>query len=80
MAKPVAGDENGLVFAAVLIHEKIVANAVASSGKVAKVKASEVALSNLHELNISAFRDKYQCDCHLNRQNGNVEVQADSAI
>ena len=80
MARSVDEDENGLLFAGVLIHGHVVAEATAPSGKVAKVKASEEALNVLQGMSIANFRQKYGCDCHLHRQNGNIEIQADSAI
>lgn len=80
MATSVDADENGRMFAGVLIHGHVVAEASASSGKVAKVKASEIALKVLQGMGIADFRGKHGCDCHLHRHNGNAEVQADSAI
>ncbi|WEW60953.1 Dicer-like protein 1 [Emydomyces testavorans] len=57
------------VLAAVMVHDEVVAEGVASSTRYAKLKASEVALSKLEGLPPFRFREKYGCDCSLN-QNG----------
>lgn len=36
---------------------------MASSGRYAKIKASEKALALLEEISPTEFREKYQCDC-----------------
>lgn len=51
------------ILAAVIVHEGVIADGRASSGRYAKVKASERALAALEELSISEFREQYGCDC-----------------
>ncbi|KAJ5152375.1 hypothetical protein N7492_010670 [Penicillium capsulatum] len=60
---PVADGEKPSVLAAVMIHGKPVAKAVASSGRYAKIKASERALEALDSLLPTDFRLKFGCDC-----------------
>ena len=52
-----------VVLAAVLIHDVDLAQATASSGKYAKIKASEIGLRNLDGLSVDEFRHKYHCQC-----------------
>ena len=49
--------------AVVMIHEEIIADATASSGKNAKVKACKVALEVLDGLAPFEYRSRYGCDC-----------------
>jgi len=51
------------VVSAILIHEKIVADGSASSGKNAKVKAAARALEKLDGLAPYEFRRRYGCNC-----------------
>jgi endoribonuclease Dicer len=51
------------VLAAVIVHNEVVAKGVASSGRNAKVKASEKALTLLEGLAAFEFRKQYSCDC-----------------
>lgn len=53
----------GLVVAVVMIHDEIIADASASSGKNAKVKASEKAIRLLDGLLPFEFRRRFCCDC-----------------
>ena len=49
--------------AALMIHDEIVAEGQASSGKNAKVKASSNALKKLQGLAPFEYRVQYHCDC-----------------
>lgn len=51
------------VLAAVIIHDAVIGEGTASSGRYAKIKASEKALTVLEEMTLSEFRKKYHCDC-----------------
>ena len=51
------------IAAAVIIHDEVVAEGVASSTRYAKIKASEEALTLLDGLPAFKFREKYRCDC-----------------
>ncbi|KAL9613891.1 MAG: hypothetical protein Q9167_001569 [Letrouitia subvulpina] len=55
-------EERGHV-AVVMVHGDVVANGTASSGKIAKVKASAKALKLLTGLIPADFREQYKCDC-----------------
>ncbi|GAA83316.1 hypothetical protein AKAW_01431 [Aspergillus luchuensis IFO 4308] len=57
------------VLAAVIVHDVVIAEGTASSGRYAKVKASERALAVLDELSSAAFQRKYRCDC---RESGDL--------
>ncbi|XHG04756.1 Dicer-like protein 1 [Aspergillus wentii] len=59
-----AGDGGpGSVLAAVIVHDSVIAEGTASSGRYAKVKASEKALTLLEGMLPFEFRRKYHCDC-----------------
>lgn len=60
------------VLAAVIIHDEIVAEGVASSARYAKIKASELAVSALEGLPAFKFREKYGCDCKID-ETGSTE-------
>lgn len=73
------------IVAAVMIHDVIVADATASSGKNAKVKASEKAVKLLDGLLPFEFRQIYKCDCDstdsaADTGNSGPDAQAGSAI
>ena len=55
--------------AVVMIHDEIVSEGTASSGKNAKVKASSNALELLKGLPPFEYRSKYHCDCLAERSN-----------
>ena len=55
------------VIAAVMIHNEIVADASASSGKNAKVKASDKANRLLENMIPVVFRKRFGCDCEGKR-------------
>ncbi|PWY74059.1 ATP-dependent helicase dcl1 [Aspergillus eucalypticola CBS 122712] len=57
------------VLAAVIVHDVVIAEGTASSGRYAKVKASERALAVLNELSSAVFQRKYHCDC---RESGDL--------
>lgn len=65
---PNADDAPTLVLAAVLIHDTVVARETGSSGRYAKVRASEAALEVLKGLTVIAFRESYACDCQTEKQ------------
>lgn len=54
--------------AAVMIHDEIVAEGTASSGKNAKVKASSQALKLLQNLAPFEYRHMYRCNCEGKEQ------------
>ncbi|KAL4802295.1 hypothetical protein BDV18DRAFT_164119 [Aspergillus unguis] len=51
------------VLAAVIIHDSVIAEGVASSSRYAKVKASEKALVALEDIGEVEFREKFKCNC-----------------
>lgn len=51
------------VIAVVMVHNQIIAEATASSGKYAKTKASSNALHLLKGLAPFEYRFEYRCDC-----------------
>lgn len=53
----------GKIVAVVMIHEEILADAEASSGKNARVRASEKALKLLEGMSVADFRKKFKCSC-----------------
>ncbi|PLB47276.1 ATP-dependent helicase dcl1 [Aspergillus steynii IBT 23096] len=66
-----AGDGGPVsVLAAVIIHNTVIAEGTASSGRYAKVKASEKALSVLENTGVHEFRAKYRCDCRATDSSG----------
>lgn len=61
--------------AAVIIHNKVVAEGSASSGKNAKVKAALKANAMLDNIGKEQYQRDYGCDCETgkkNEQNGNT--------
>lgn len=53
----------GKVVAVVMIHDEILADAEASSGKTARVRASEKALRLLEGMSVGDFRKRFKCSC-----------------
>ncbi|KAI2930306.1 hypothetical protein CBS147320_3428 [Aspergillus niger] len=51
------------VLAAVIVHDVVIAEGTATSGRYAKVKASEKALAVLDEISSAEFQRKFRCDC-----------------
>ncbi|KAL5002120.1 hypothetical protein BDV10DRAFT_202971 [Aspergillus recurvatus] len=60
---PAVDGEPPRVLAAVMIHDTVIAEGIASSGRNAKVKASESALSILEKIGQAEFREKFKCNC-----------------
>lgn len=53
----------GKIVAVVMIHDEILADAEASSGKNARVRASEKALRLLEGMSVVDFRTRFKCNC-----------------
>lgn len=51
------------VLSALVVHKKVVCDAIAASGRYAKLAASKNALSILQGLAPFEFRSKYNCSC-----------------
>ncbi|KAL4796050.1 hypothetical protein BDV19DRAFT_398514 [Aspergillus venezuelensis] len=60
---PAVDGEPPRVLAAVMIHDTVIAEGIASSGRYAKVKASEKALDVLASIEQAEFRAKFECKC-----------------
>lgn len=60
---PAIDGDKPAVFAAVLVHSQSIAEAVASSSRYAKIRASERALEAIGGMLVTEFRLKYHCDC-----------------
>ncbi|KAL2783565.1 hypothetical protein BJX66DRAFT_349313 [Aspergillus keveii] len=60
---PAVDGELPRVLAAVMIHDTVIAEGLASSGRYAKIKASEKALAILGDIGQAEFRDKFNCNC-----------------
>ncbi|KAG2416478.1 hypothetical protein HFD88_007693 [Aspergillus terreus] len=72
---PGADGDASTVLAAVIVHDTILTTGVASSGRYAKVKASENALTELLHIDRNEFRKRYQCDCvQSNGEHGERDV------
>jgi len=54
--------------AVVMIHDEIMADGEASSGKNAKVKASQAALQQLRDIVPFEFRMQYRCNCQAGEE------------
>lgn len=63
------------VLAGVLIHDDIVAEGTASSGRYAKLKASTNALELLKGLAPFEFRARFGCDCSVRQGKGEVGLE-----
>ncbi|KAL2853696.1 hypothetical protein BJX68DRAFT_274791 [Aspergillus pseudodeflectus] len=60
---PAVDGELPRVLAAVMIHDSVIAEGLASSGRYAKIKASEKALAILGDIGQAEFQDKFNCNC-----------------
>ncbi|KAL2840996.1 hypothetical protein BJY01DRAFT_257202 [Aspergillus pseudoustus] len=65
------------VLAAVMIHDTVIAEGFASSGRYAKIKASEKALFALEDIGQAEFREQFRCDC---REEDIQEIDLGTAI
>jgi endoribonuclease Dicer len=70
---PAADSSPTTVLAAVIVHDAVIAKGTASSGRYAKIKASEAALTKLEGLPPFKFRELYQCDCQIVK--GDVSIE-----
>ena len=62
------------VLAAVIVHNVVIAEGTASSGRYAKIKASEKALVVLDEMSLAGFREKYHCRCKEDSNDQGLDV------
>ncbi|KAL4872672.1 hypothetical protein BDV12DRAFT_210544 [Aspergillus spectabilis] len=60
---PAVDGEPPRVLAAVMIHDSVIAEGFASSGRYAKIKASEKTLDALENIGQAEFREKFKCNC-----------------
>lgn len=67
------------VLAAVIVHNEVIAKGMTSSGRTAKVKASEKAVELLEGLEIFEFRKKYGCDCRPEAESVQEPVNGEGA-
>ena len=67
------------VLAAVIVHDAVIGEGTASSGRYAKIKASGKALSVLEGMSPSEFREQYHCNCRETNNNAN-EMDTGTAI
>ncbi|KAL2821630.1 hypothetical protein BJX63DRAFT_442975 [Aspergillus granulosus] len=74
---PAVDGELPRVLAAVMIHDTVIAEGLASSGRYAKIKASEKALSVLEDIGKVEFREKFDCNC---RKEDTQEIEFGTAI
>ena len=65
------------VLAALILHDSIITEGTASSGRYAKIKASEKALEAIDGLPAFEFRRRYHCDCRGGENS--VDVGVDTA-
>lgn len=70
----------GKVVAVVMIHEEILADVEASSGKNARVRASEKALRLLEGMSVEHFRKRFKCSCGRALTEGNATEEGNSKI
>ena len=62
------------VLAAVIVHDAVIAEGTASSGRYAKVKASEKALAVLEDITLTEFRNQYHCNCRESDGSANLDI------
>ena len=70
----------GKIVAVVMIHEEILADAEASSGKNARVRASEKALRLLEGMSVENFRKRFNCSCGRAVGGGKAREEGNSKI
>lgn len=61
-------------FAAVIVHSVVIAEGTASSGRYAKIKASEKALVVLDDMSLAGFRKTYHCKCQKASNDQSMDV------
>lgn len=71
---PIGDGSSTSVLAAVIVHDTVIAEGTASSGRYAKVKASEKALVALEHTGAAEFRVKYHCDCQATDQFQSMDI------
>lgn len=71
---PIIGVSTPMNMAGVMIHDKIIAHATASSGKNAKVRACKVALGILEGLAPFEYRLRFSCNCNLTKGTEKAEL------
>ncbi|KAI3032539.1 hypothetical protein CBS147345_1153 [Aspergillus niger] len=62
------------VLAAVIVHDVVIAEGTATSGRYAKVKASEKALAVLDEISSAEFQRKFCCDCRESGDSARLDI------
>lgn len=70
----------GKIVAVVMIHEEILVDAEASSGKNARVRASEKALRLLEGMSVADFRKRFNCNCGRAVEEGKAADEGSSKI
>ncbi|KAK2843923.1 Dicer-like protein 1 [Arthroderma sp. PD_2] len=73
---PCFDDSTTRALAAVVVHDDIVAEGLASSPRYAKLKASQNALKELEDMSAAEFRALYKCDCHEKQKEQEEEFEA----
>ncbi|KAJ5120616.1 uncharacterized protein N7515_010004 [Penicillium bovifimosum] len=68
---PGVSGKTSRVYAVVMVHNQLIAEATSSSSRYAKVKVSSRALAVIEGLSVSEFRKRYNCDCQIEQIDGN---------